>query len=201
VYAFERGHSASPDTNLLRSEALIERDGETDTSGQSWQERLDDADTEEYAPVGQQYQTQGLTMTFDIEGHVGRVDDLDYETASWPQALVSLEQALGKAISVSAQCDRSDFRVKANRIGDELVVRVVDTRQGGNGITWQVLQSLRDIESKVRSVAECDRCRDYCDECLLLSRTPAYYLENDLLNHETLESLVGVRSTAGVVTD
>jgi hypothetical protein len=191
VYAFERGHSASPDTETLRSEALIERDGSRDTSGLSWQERLDDADTEEYAPVGQQYHTQGLTLAFDGEEFETRFEQLDQEIASWPQALTSLEQALSKAIAVTASCDLSDFRVKATKTAGEVTVRVVDSRQGGNGITWQVLQGLADVESQTRSVADCDRCRDYCDECLLLSRTPAYYLDNDLLNHTTLQALVG----------
>ena len=198
MYAFERGHSSSPDTETLRSEALIERDSETDTTGQSWQERLDDADTEEYAPVGQQYHTQGLTISFEIDELAARFNEIDHETASWPQALISLEQAFSKAIAVSAQCDRSDFRVKANKTDDDIRIQIVDTRQGGNGITWQVWQSLSDVESHVINVADCDRCRNYCDECLLLSRTPAYYLENDLLNHETLETLLGAQQVPSV---
>jgi hypothetical protein len=201
VYAFERGHSASPDTETLRSEALIERDGSRDTSGLSWQERLDDADAEEYAPVGQQYHTQGLTLIFGGEALEKRFDRLDQEVATWPQALTSLEQALSKAIAVTAPCDLSDFRVKATKTTGEVTVQVVDSRQGGNGITWQVLQGLADVESQTRSVADCDRCRDYCDECLLLSRTPAYYLENDLLDHTTLEALVGEAQTTPSVSD
>jgi hypothetical protein len=201
VYAFERGHSSSPSTETLRSEALIERDGGRNTSGQSWEERLDDADTEEYAPVGQQYHTQGLTISFDADTLEGRFEQLDHETASWSQALTSLEQALNKAIAVSASCDLSDFRVKAVKTKNEVTVQIVDSRQGGNGITWQVLQGLADVETQAQSVADCDRCRDYCDECLLLSRTPAYYLENDLLNHTTLETLIGTPKTTPSVAD
>jgi hypothetical protein len=39
-------------------------------------------------------------------------------------------------------------------------------------------------------VAGCNRCGDYCDECLLLSRTPAYYLDNDLLDRRTLSAII-----------
>jgi len=192
VYAFERRHSASPDKQVLRSEAVIERDSSSSSEGQSWEARLEEADTEEYAPVGQQYHTQGVTLRFDLSALEARFEQLDHETASWSQALVSLEQALDKAITVVAQCDRSDFRVTTDKTGDTVIVRIVDSRQGGNGIAWQVWEQLADIESRVAEIAACDRCTDYCDECLLLSRTPAYYLENDLLDHRTLETISGV---------
>ena len=119
VFAFERRHSSSPDKKVLRSEALIERDSAASSNGQSWQKRLKEADTEEYAPVGQQYHTQGITLQFHIEDVQTRLDQLDHETVSWPQALISLEQALDKAIAVVAQCDRSDFRVKAEKSGSQ----------------------------------------------------------------------------------
>ncbi|NIC00942.1 DEAD/DEAH box helicase [Halobacterium sp. R2-5] len=191
VYAFERRHSASPDKEVLRSEAVIEGDSSASTAGQSWEERLEEADTEEYAPVGQQYHTQGITLRFDADDIQERVESVESETASWPQALVSLEQSLDKAIAVVAQCDRSDFRVQADRTGGEVVVYVIDSRQGGNGISWQVWEELADVERRVAEVADCERCNDYCDECLLLSRTPAYYLENDLLNNRTLAAVTG----------
>ena len=189
VYAFERRHSSSPDTNVLRSEALIERDASSSSAGQSWEERLKDADTEEYAPVGQQYHTQGVTLRFDQDEIAARLERLDHDP-TWPQALVSLEQALEKAIAIVAQCDRSDFRVEATIEEDEIVVRVIDSRQGGNGIAWQVWEAIDDVAERVTEVASCERCNDYCDECLLLSRTPAYYLENDLLNHRTLGAVI-----------
>lgn len=191
VYAFDRRHSASPNKETLKSEALIERDSSASTEGLSWEERLEDADTEEYAPVGQQYHTQGITLRFDLEDIQARLDQLDHDTASWPQALVSLEQALNKAIAIVAQCDRSDFRVKVNKEESNVVVQIVDSRQGGNGISWQVWNALDEIQTSVVHVADCDRCNNYCDECLLLSRTPAYFLENDLLDNRTLSTILG----------
>lgn len=192
VYAFERRHSASPDKEILRSEAVIERE-ESTTSSQdlSWQERMADVQDELYRPVGQQYFTQGLALTFDIADLEARYDTVSHETKSWPQAMVSLEQALEKAIAVVAECDRSDFHVKTTTVEDAVIVYVVDSRQGGNGITWQVRESLPSIQDRVREIAHCGRCLDYCDECLLLSRTPGYYLENALLDRRTLGALIG----------
>ncbi|WP_436926024.1 DEAD/DEAH box helicase [Halosimplex amylolyticum] len=191
VYAFERRHSASPDKEILRSEALIEQETSSSSgaSGKSWQERLEESETEEYAPVGQQYHTQGLTLEFDLDDVAARIDGV-CEEGTWPKALVSLKQALEKAIAVVGQCERSDFRIEADKSESTITVRVVDSRQGGNGIAWQVWNALDDVQTQVGEVANCDRCEDYCDECLLLSRTPAYYLENDLLNNQVLSALV-----------
>ena len=192
VYAFERRHSASPEKQVLRSEALIERDSSSSPAGRSWEERLEEANTEEYAPIGQQYHTQGITLRFDLQEVKERVEAAGHETDPWPQALVSLEQALDKAIAVVAQCDRSDFRVKTDKTESKVLIQIVDSRQGGNGIAWQVWEEISDIETRVAEIADCERCNDYCDECLLLSRTPAYYLENDLLNNQMLERVIGM---------
>lgn len=196
VYAYERRHSASPNKQVLRSEAIIERDSSAPSTGLSWEERLEEADAEEYAPVGQQYHTQGLTLRFALEDVRERFEQATHETASWPQALVSLEQALNKAIAIVAQCDRSDFRVKVDRAESDVIVQIVDSRQGGNGISWQVWRDLTEVESRVDEVAGCDRCNDFCDECLLLSRTPAYYLENDLLDHRMLATVIDSREAS-----
>jgi hypothetical protein len=191
VYAFERWHSRGSEKEILRSEAIIERDEATDTSGSSWRERMDDVEEEIYRPVGQQYFTQGLVLRLDETALRRRFESVSHEPISWPQALVSFEQALEKAIAIVAECDRSDFRVKTSATGQNVLVYIVDSRQGGNGITWQVLDQLDAVEQRVHEVADCTRCGDYCDECLLLARTPAYYLENDLLDRRTLAAVIG----------
>ncbi|QSG02810.1 DEAD/DEAH box helicase [Natranaeroarchaeum sulfidigenes] len=191
VYAFERWHTRGSDKEVLRSEAVIERDEASGSTGGSWRDRMDDVEEEMYRPVGQQYFTQGLTINLDGTEFQTRYETLSHESVSWPQAMVSLEQALEKAIAIVAECDRDDFRVKASMTGDEIVIRIVDSRQGGNGITWQVLDQLDAVERRVREVAACERCTDYCDECLLLARTPAFYLDNDLLDRRTLGAIIG----------
>lgn len=191
VYAFERRHTSSPDKTILRSEALIEQESDTATAEQSWEEMLEDVEEEIYRPVGQQYHTQGVTIRFDRDVFEDRYEHASHETKSWPQALVSLQQSFEKAVAIVAECDRSDFRVKAIRTADSIEINLVDSRQGGNGVTWQVFRSLTDLETRVAEVADCDRCLDYCDECLLLARTPAYYLEKDLLDRRMLAAIVG----------
>ncbi|GAB6878228.1 hypothetical protein JCM17823_05020 [Halorubrum gandharaense] len=192
VYAFERGHSMSASTEILRSEALIEKDEDGgSTAGMSWRERLEKSQEETYRPIGQQHHTQGLRLRFDRDAITDRFGQVTHPTASWPQLLTSLEQSFDRAIPVVVKCDRSDYRVKASITEDAVEVNIVDGRQGGNGISWHVHESLAEVADHVVDVADCDRCVDYCDECLLLSRTPSHYLENDLLDHRTLAAVVG----------
>lgn len=191
VYAFERWHTMSTEKDVLRSEAVIERDESSNQSAASWRERMTDVDEDLYRPVGQQYFTQGLVIRLDESTVRARYDTVGYDNASWPQAMVSLEQAFKKAIAIVAECDRDDFRIKITSTGQELLIYIADSRQGGNGITWQVLDQLDSIETHIREVAQCDRCSSYCDECLLLARTPAYYLDNDLLHRRTLAGILG----------
>jgi superfamily II DNA/RNA helicase/rubrerythrin len=194
VYAFERWHSQSSDKEVLRSQAVIERDGSSSETGGSWRDRMDDVESEVYRPVGQQYFTQGLTLRFDQADVRDRYEQATHEPVSWPQALVSLEQALEKSVAIVAECDQSDFRVKTVTTDEEVLVYIVDSRQGGNGISWQVFDQLDAVEQRVWEVTDCDRCEDYCDECLLLARTPAYYLENNLLNRRTLATITQPQS-------
>jgi hypothetical protein len=195
VYAFERGHAQSPSRDTLRSQALIEQDGGPGSSGDlSWEERLEDVSEEKYSPVGQRYHTRGLQITFnrdDIRQRLNKVSNGD-EGDPWPQALASLEQAVKKAVAVIADADLQDFRVTTSLTSNDIELFIVDGRQGGNGITWQIQQELDGEFSKaVADVADCNRCADFCEECLLLSRTPPAYLENNLLNKFTLRDFVG----------
>lgn len=194
VYAFERGHSQSPDRETLHSEALIEQDASRSGGGDlSWEDRLEDVSEEKYAPVGQRYHTRGLQITFprgDVHARIEQARDAGGADL-WPQALASLEQAVKKAVTIVADCDLQDFRVKASLEPETVELYIVDSRQGGNGITWQIQQEVdRELPEIVADVAACDRCADYCEECLLVSRTPPAYLEKNLLNKFTLRSVL-----------
>lgn len=190
VYAFERGHSQSPDRETLRSEALIEgTDDQGDSDDISWRD-VNDVTEETYAPIGQRYHTRGMKLTLDRESVASRLGESSTDGDTWPQVLASLEQAVTKSVTVVADCDQQDFRVKTTVTPDTLELYVVDGRQGGNGITWQVLQEQPTFVTTIEDVASCDRCADYCEECLLLSRTPPAYLENDLLNKYVLRDAI-----------
>ncbi|SET85091.1 DEAD/DEAH box helicase [Natrinema hispanicum] len=198
IYAFEQFHSRRSEKKTLQSEAVVDAGGDSnvDDADASLDELLDEVDDTTYRPVGQQYHTRGLRFQFERSAVRTRFDEYAQTTpdASWPAALVSLEQSLEKAIAIIAECDRDDFRVKVADTGDVLDVFVVDSREGGNGVTWQVLEALREgaaLQRRIHEVAGCQECSGYCDQCLLLARTPAFYLEKDLLDKFALRAVIG----------
>jgi hypothetical protein len=173
IPAFERRHSMSDGEDIKRSEARVAGSG----------------DNEQYAPIGNQYTTQGVCLSFEKSAIAERLASDDPEADEvWPQIFVSLEQALTKAVTVVSQSEQDDFRVKATATADQVQVYIVDNSQGGNGIASQVASHLAAVEDEVRNVVDCDYCGEYCENCLLIERTPATYLENDLLHRSRLET-------------
>lgn len=180
IPAFERRHSMGSGKEIKRSEARITAGG-------------DGSDASQYAPVGKQYATQGIRLRFDQETVAERLQEnaLAQDEEMWPILFVSLEQALTKAVAVVTQSDQDDFRVKVTATDGELSVYIVDSRQGGNGIATQVDRHLDAVVDEVRNVIDCDQCSGYCENCLLIERTPATYLDNDLLNRTLLATAIG----------
>lgn len=198
VYAFEQYQNQQSEPTVRRSEAVIdiEREDEINYDEAEFDDLVNDDSQETYAPVGQQVLTNGIRIDIDLEEFQERYRRREAEsaTASWSQALTSLEQTITKATAVVAECDLDDFNVQAKRTADAVHVFIVDARDGGNGISWQVTQSILGVdrfETEVANVADCDECRHYCNQCLLLARTPGFYLEKNLLDRQMVRELIG----------
>lgn len=197
VYAFEQYQNQQTEPTVRRSEAAIdiESEEEIDFEAVDFDELLNDVSQERYAPVGQQMLTNGIRIDIDLEQFQKRYQHhkLGSSTATWSQALTSFEQTFNKAIAVVAECDLDDFTVDAKKTDDAVQVHVVDGREGGNGISWQITQSILDsdrFETEVADVVDCEECRHYCNQCLLLERTPGFYLANDLLDRQIVLELI-----------
>jgi Lhr-like helicase len=171
VCAFERRHSSSPDAKIKRAEAERTRAG---------------TNAEEFVPIGQQYQTSGLTIEFEKAAVEDRFEGEVY----WSAVTASLEQALRRAIAIAGRFDLDDFQVNSTVTADYLRVTVADGQFGGNGVTWQLGHDLAAmLEEPLQDVILCDGCTQYCERCLLLPRTPPFYLEHDLLDRTLLRRL------------
>ncbi|NUE03625.1 DEAD/DEAH box helicase [Halorubraceae archaeon YAN] len=198
VPAFERAYNRGSDLQLAESQGVIdvEEEDEADFDDMEFDDLLEESSSEKYAPVGQQMRTNGIKLEFDLDPIKERYEQFAgmESTASWSQALVSLEQAFAKSIAVVAECDLGDFDVKARKTDSSLDIYITDGREGGNGISWQVSQAIiesNEFEPRVREVGHCDECNQFCNQCLLLERTPGFYLKNDLLHRKMLLALLG----------
>jgi hypothetical protein len=70
----------------------------------------------------------------------------------------------------------------------------MDGTEGGNGITWDLYNSIEHrsaLTTEVSRIVSCTNCARYCDECLLLERTPSIYLEQNLLEKNVVRAIIG----------
>lgn len=172
VYAFERRHGSSSGVDIRRSEATV---GGRD---------------EAYAPVGRQFQATGIKFEFAKQNIADRLG-FTVDDVPWAILMVSLEQALQRAIAVTVKVELDDFQVKSSVDDGSLTVTVVDGRSGGNGVSWEVAETLEsEVLPAFEDVVGCTNCHQYCEECLLLPRTPAFYLDNNLLDKRLLQEFV-----------
>ncbi|WP_435362362.1 DEAD/DEAH box helicase [Haloarchaeobius sp. DFWS5] len=169
VYAYERFHPSSDGAKILQSEAEIHSMSE---------------DAPSYAPIGTQYTTSGIRIEFPMSEVAAAFGS---DTVRWPQFLVSLQQACKRAIAIQGQFDLADFDVMVNLVDDTLQLTVTDGREGGTGVAWRLREFLREgFTDQLEQIANCNNCQHYCEECLLLPRTPASYLESGLLDRQPL---------------
>jgi hypothetical protein len=172
LYAYERRHASGSGVNIRRSEASLP------------------GSKEEYAPVGRQFQATGLKLELNKTDVASRLDQTVEETP-WAVFMVSIEQALNRAIAVTVNVELDDFQVQSNIDDETLSIGIVDGRSGGNGIAWEVADTLHsEVLPTLREIIGCSNCHQYCEECLLLPRTPGFYLENDLLQKPLLQQLL-----------
>lgn len=175
VYAFERFHSSSDSTDVIRSQA------EVDTAN---------GHEPRYAPIGTQYRTSGVELRLERSAIQSRLGTPEGDLP-WPQIMVSLQQAVKRAVSVVGHFDLGDFNVTTSLDSETVSVIVTDSRQGGNGVAWHLVSYLEgSLINEVTTIVTCENCHHYCEECLLLPRTPASYLENGLLDRQPLVALL-----------
>jgi hypothetical protein len=174
VYAFERRHSSSTSPEIRLSEAEV-----------GPRESVD----EQFAPVGQQYKTSGLALAFDR----GTIAERFPGEVHWSVVTASFEQALERAVAITGRFDLGDFQVSSTIDENAFKVVIADGQFGGNGVAWYLESELSTaLNQALIDIVDCDNCTKYCEQCLLLPRTPPFYLENDLLNRKYLAELLDV---------
>jgi len=184
-YKRRRGQAAR---KLYSSEAQIQRSPLT-TDKEDAVEQFLKMEQERYAPIGYAMNTQGLTIL------IPRDEVQEDETQGVLNAtpLVSLVQALKRATCIIAECELTEFSIDFEVQDQYIAFNLYDSRAGGNGISEIIkddLQGEKRLPKLVISFANCNSCHDFCDRCLLLSRTPPFFLSKGLLDRQELKKLI-----------
>lgn len=206
--AFNKMYRTSKEPKLYYSQAFIENielgDEEEfnflsldDDLSIDWDQELDRI-RPQYHPIGFKFQTLGIKITMkvnDINSLVvnyygnklddkAKVEDLSNNILV---ALFSIQQSLKKIVSIYAETNISDFEVCFTFDEENINFYLVDNREGGNGVSRRVFESLV-TDHKIYHILEngvlnCEDCLHYCDNCLLIERTPEFLLKKNLLDH------------------
>jgi len=144
-------------------------------------------------PVGYLTRTLGLS----IKIARGSIESRIRPNENWLGAvrLVSLIQALKRAICIVINCELRDFDVDFSASQETLEIFIYDNREGGNNISERVREDIlgeRRIQKTIVEIANCQFCSRFCDRCLLIQRTPSYILKERLLDRQELKRLLSV---------
>lgn len=145
------------------------------------------------APVGYLTRTLGLS----IKIARGSIESRIEPNENWLDAvrLVSLIQALKRAICIVINCELRDFDVDFSASQETLEIFIYDNREGGNNISERVREDIlgeRQIQKAIVEIANCKFCSRFCDRCLLIQRTPSHILKKRLLDRQELKRLLSV---------
>lgn len=102
-------------------------------------------------------------------------------------AVITFQQAFKKAVSVILHCELGDFDCYWNMDGENVYFYVYDTFEGGSGITKRVFEDwtgAQRVLENIKQTLSMNCCSDYCERCLILPRTPEFYLRKGLLNKQ-----------------
>ena len=144
-----------------------------------------------FHPVGYLMHTPGIFLEIERESVEKRVG------SNWlnPTQIVSLIQALKRAICIVNRCELQDFNIDFTANDKTLGLYFYDNREGGNSISERIYEDLlgeKKILAAVTDIANCSHCSRFCDRCLLIQRTPAYILQRQLLDRNELKRLLSI---------
>jgi len=138
---------------------------------------LDSADEilEKFSPIGIIRETKALQITINRETIEEILEKKDINLSSGlPMLMFTIKQALIAAISITQSVEISDFNVDVQLLEKEIIFVIYDITEGGNGISENVMKSLKtnsDLKRKIIQTLNCEFCNNYCSRCLFLPRT------------------------------
>lgn len=133
-----------------------------------------------HAIPGHQHPTDGIVFLHrneDLRSKLGSNDNKKAITAAY-----SAGYGLRSIISRNLGVDSLDIQCSVTMSQRFVQLIVHDADVGGAGLCHAVYQDLEDFLWETRASLDGCVCRNFCEQCLLLPRTPSYIIEEGLLN-------------------
>ena len=136
----------------------------------------------EQAIAGYEYLTDGFELQLSkstLRNHGGTTSPEDLLTA-----LYSLGYGLRSVMARRLGVNPIEIQCEPHLFPEQIRLLIYDNESGGAGLSYPIFQDIEEVMDETALQLQSCTCPDYCENCLLLPRTPTFLLENDLLNRE-----------------
>lgn len=136
----------------------------------------------EQAIAGYEYLTDGFELRLaksTLRNHGGTTSPENLLTAMY-----SLGYGLRNVMARRLGVNPIEIQCEPHLFPRQVRLLVYDNESGGAGLSYPIFQDIEEVMDETALQLQSCTCPDYCENCLLLPRTPTFLLENDLLNRE-----------------
>ncbi|MCU4751930.1 DUF1998 domain-containing protein [Halobacteria archaeon AArc-curdl1] len=145
----------------------------------------------ERAIAGHQYGTDGFELQ--VSKRLFRT----YADVTTPEerlaALYSVGYSLRSVMARQLGVNPIEIQCEPHLLNDYLRLLVYDNEPGGAGLSYPIYKNLSAVFDEASMQLETCECSNYCENCLLLPRTPTFLLDKNLLQRELGAALLDMR--------
>ncbi|MHA1439605.1 MAG: DEAD/DEAH box helicase [Promethearchaeota archaeon] len=148
---------------------------------------------EKLSPIGNKIESFGLCLIFDFDKIIQKI-----EIESSIAFLISFNQILKRTVSIISDCELDDFELFWIYDHKKIHYYLLEGLGGTQGISDTVYFELcKPTNNKflklLKEFINCRKCgskSNFCSSCLLLRRTPEFYISKNLLNKNLLKQVL-----------
>lgn len=134
------------------------------------------------AIAGYEYLTDGFEL------RLSKSTLRDYGGTTSPEDLLTALYSLGYGLrSVMARrlgVNPIEIQCEPHLFPNQVRLLIYDNESGGAGLSYPIFKDIAEVMDETALQLQSCTCPAYCENCLLLPRTPTFLLENDLLDRE-----------------